>query len=154
MAQEAFPPIEDLIPHRSPMILLDRMVACGNMMAACEVDIQPGIQFSNDNDVPPYVGIEYMAQAIAAFSGFQRRSEGLPVEIGFLIGAAKFTSFCSSFRFGQTLLVEVVHTWGGDQLAQFECGIKDARTEELLQKASLSVFHPEDGAEFLKGLKQ
>jgi predicted hotdog family 3-hydroxylacyl-ACP dehydratase len=138
-----FPPLEQLLPHRQPMILLTRMVEATATTAACEVDIGPDTQFCDGGIVATYVGIEYMAQAVAAFSGFHRHHSGQPIEVGFLISVPKFKSYNQSFRLGQTLRVEVAHTWGESQLARFKCAIKDAKNGELLQQAELSVFKPE-----------
>ena len=144
MSPLTFPPLTDLLPHRPPMLLLDRMVAAGETHAVCEVLIRADGPFCEAAGVPAYVGIDYMAQTVAAYSGWQRRSAGQPIEIGFLLGTPQFQSFCDWFRLGQTLRVEVTHTWGDDQLARFGCTISDAQTGALLQQADLSVFKPTD----------
>jgi predicted hotdog family 3-hydroxylacyl-ACP dehydratase len=154
MAQMTFPSLEQLLPHRQPMILLTRMVEAAMRTAACEVDIGPETQFFDGEGVAAYVGIEYMAQAVAAFSGFQRHCSNQPIEVGFLIGVPKFKSHCQSFRLGQTLRVEVAHTWGESQLARFACAIKDAQNGTLLQEAELSVFKPEGLDTILQGLNR
>ena len=139
-----FPPLDQLLPHRQPMILLTRMVGAGTTIGVCEVEIGPETLFCEGEGVAAYVGIEYMAQAVAAYSGYQRRCQGLPIEVGFLLGAPKFTSHCRAFLPGQTLRVEVAHVWGESQLACFECTITDAQTGALLQQAQLCVFKPEN----------
>ena len=144
MSALTFPPLTELMPHRPPMLLLDRLVAAGETHAACEVGLRADGPFCGAAGVPAYVGIEYMAQTVAAFSGWQRRCAGQPIEIGFLLGTPQFQSFCDGFRIGQTLRVEVTHVWGGDQLARFSCTISDAQTGALLQQADLSVFKPTD----------
>lgn len=147
-----FPPLEQLLPHRQPMILLTRMVEATGTTAACEVDIGPATQFCDGESVAAYVGIEYMAQAVAAFSGFHRHCDRQPIEVGFLISVPKFKSYSQSFRLGQTLRVEVAHVWGERQLARFHCGIRDAQTGDLLQEAELSVFKPETLDTLVQGL--
>jgi predicted hotdog family 3-hydroxylacyl-ACP dehydratase len=154
MAKMTFPPMEQLLPHRQPMILLTRMVEAGAVTSVCEVDITPNTQFCDGEGVAAYVGIEYMAQAVAAFSGYQRHNNNQSIEVGFLLGAPKFKSHCRQFRLGQTLRVEVAHVWGESQLARFECAIKDAQTGELLQQAELSVFKPENLDTILQGLNK
>jgi predicted hotdog family 3-hydroxylacyl-ACP dehydratase len=149
-----FPPLQQLLPHRPPMILLTRMVEATATTAACEVDIGPDTQFCGGEGVAAYIGIEYMAQAVAAFSGFQRHCNGQPIEVGFLISVPKFKSCIQSFRLGQTLRVEVAHTWGESQLARFQCVIKDPQNGTLLQEAELSVFKPESLDTILQGLNR
>jgi predicted hotdog family 3-hydroxylacyl-ACP dehydratase len=154
LAQVNFPPMENMLPHRRPMILLDRMVEAGNDGATCVVDIRPGIPFAEEDGVPGHVGLEYMAQTVGALAGFHRWKAGLPVEVGFLIGAPKFQSSCAKFTFGQTLRVEAVRVWGESQLARCECSVKDARTDETLQQSSLSVYQPENLETFLNEQKK
>ncbi len=149
-----FPPLEELMPHRRPMILLDRLVEAGETTAICEVDIRAGVPFSDATGVPSYVGIEYMAQTIAVFSGCQRRNKGEPIEVGFLLGTPRFTSYCAVFQFGTTLRVQVTHVWGEQQLARFECSIQNAQTGQLLQKADLSVFKPQNMDAIMQGLNK
>jgi predicted hotdog family 3-hydroxylacyl-ACP dehydratase len=154
MVQMTFPPLEQLLPHRSPMILLTRMVESTATTAACEVDIRPETQFCDGESVAAYVGIEYMAQAIGAFSGFQCRRNGQPIEVGFLISVPEYRSYHPSFKVGQTLRVEVTHAWGENQVARFQCTIKDAQNGKLLQQAELSVFKPESLDTMLQGLNR
>ncbi len=144
MSALTFPLLTELMPHCPPMLLLDRMVEAAETRAVCEVVIRADGPFCGDAGVPTYVGIEFMAQTVAAYSGWQRRRAGLPIEIGFLLGTPQFQSFCDSFRVGQALHVEVTHVWGADQLARFAGVIKDAHTGVRLQQADLSVFKPTD----------
>ena len=153
MSALTFPPLTELMPHRPPMLLLDRMVAAGETHAVCEVELRADGPFGGAEGVPAYVGIEYMAQTVAAFSGWQRRCAGQPIEIGFLLGTREFQSFCDGFQVGQTLRVEVTHVWGGDQLARFNCTISDAQTGALLQQADLSVFKPTDLRDVLEKME-
>jgi predicted hotdog family 3-hydroxylacyl-ACP dehydratase len=154
MAEITFPSLDLLLPHRQPMILLTRMIEAEELRAACEVDIRPSLPFALADEMPAFVGIEYMAQSVAAFNGFKRYRTGQPIEVGFLLGTPKLTSFCKAFAFGQTLRIEVAHVWGEAQLARFECCIKDAKTGELLQQADLTVFKPENFDSFLNNLNK
>jgi predicted hotdog family 3-hydroxylacyl-ACP dehydratase len=151
--QISFPPLEQLVPHRYPMILLDRMVEFGAGCGAFEIDIHERSPFLSREAVPSYVGLEYMAQAIAAYSGYQRYRLGKTIEVGFLLGAPKFTSYCRQFCIGQSLRIEVQHVWGETQLARFACAIRAAGSRELLQQAELSVFRPTSLDDILRSLK-
>lgn len=153
MSALTFPPMIELLRHRAPMLLLDRLVEAGKNHAVCEVVIRADGPFCGDTGVPVYVGIEYMAQTVAAYSGWQRSCTGHPIEIGFLLGTPQFQSFCDEFRVGQTLRVKVTHVWGDDQLVRFGCTISDAHTGALLQQADLSVFKPTDLRAALEKLK-
>jgi predicted hotdog family 3-hydroxylacyl-ACP dehydratase len=149
MAAAPYPPIEQLLPHRSPMILLDRMVDATEMGSTCEVTIRPEILFLESAGVPAFVGLEYMAQAVAAYGGYKAYLAGEPVTVGFVLGTPLFKTSCQFFAVGQTLQIQVTHIWGDHELMQFHCVIQDACTGELLQQAELNVFRPKDIQSYL-----
>ncbi len=54
--------------------------------------------------VPAYVGIEFMAQSVAAWSLHTMRwKNGTTPPIGFLLGSRRYKSLCDEFTQGQTL---------------------------------------------------
>lgn len=137
-------PIEDLIPHRPPMILVDRMLAYLDGGAICEVTIRQDHVFMVAEGVPAYIGMELMAQTLAAMNGYQARIEGRPMDVGFLLGTPRLQSDIGYFKIGQRLRIEVRSVWGDDELRQFDCLIADAETEVVLQKATVNAFVPKD----------
>jgi predicted hotdog family 3-hydroxylacyl-ACP dehydratase len=151
MAAIRYPPIEQLLPHRAPMMLLDRMIDATATTCTCEVTITPQTLFSEAAGVPAFVGLEYMAQAVAAYGGYKAHLAGEPIGLGFLVGAPQFKTDCQFFRCGQTLRIQVSHIWGGNKLMRFHGTIQDALTENLLQQADLTVFKPQEEALYLHG---
>jgi predicted hotdog family 3-hydroxylacyl-ACP dehydratase len=65
-----FPDIAELLPHDAPMILVDRLIDVQEESVHCQVDIgEHQLFFDNESKTTPaYVGIEFMAQSIAAWS--------------------------------------------------------------------------------------
>ena len=152
MAAMQYPPLEQLLPHRSPMILLDQMIDATAMGSTCEVTIGPQTLFVESGGVPAFVGLEYMAQAIAAYGGYKSYLAGEPIAIGFLLGTPELRTYCQFFNCGQTLQIQVTHVWGERELMQFHCTIQDALTGKLLQQAELNVFKPQDLQLYLDGV--
>ncbi|MGE3538580.1 MAG: 3-hydroxylacyl-ACP dehydratase [Candidatus Tectimicrobiota bacterium] len=144
MATMCYPPIEQLLPHRPPMILLDRLVQVTAGTSTCEVTIRPESLFLEPSGMPSFVGLEYMAQAVAAYGGYQAYLAGEPVAVGFLLGTSALQSACQFFDLGQTLWIQVTHVWGDHELMQFHCTITDAASGRPLQEADLNVFKPKD----------
>ena len=142
MTVEAYPPLEQLLPHRSPMILIDRLVEANGQEGTCEVTITPHSMFLEASGVPAFVGIEYMAQTIAAYGGYQSYLANEPVPVGLLMGTRRLESYCQFFALGQTLRIHVMHVWGKHELMRFRCTITSATTGTLLQHAELNVFKP------------
>jgi predicted hotdog family 3-hydroxylacyl-ACP dehydratase len=151
MAAVQYPPIEQLLPYRPPMILIDRMIEVTSTGSTCEVTIGPQTLFIEPRGVPAFVGLEYMAQAVAAYGGYKAYLAGGPMAIGFLLGTPQLKTYCQFFDCGQTLQIQVAHVWGDNELMQFHCTIQDAPTGKLLQQAELNVFKPQNLQSHLHG---
>jgi predicted hotdog family 3-hydroxylacyl-ACP dehydratase len=152
MAAVQYPPIEQLLPHRAPMILIDRMIDATNTASICEVTIGPQTLFIEPGGVPAFVGLEYMAQAVAAYGGYKSYLAGEAIAVGFLLGTPQLKTYCQFFDCGQTLQIQVTYVWGNNELMQFHCTIQDASTGTLLQQAELNVFKPRDLQSYLHGI--
>ncbi len=135
--------IEQVLPHAHPMILLSRFIEAGIDYAVCEVDISPLCAFyqSELQAVPAYVGIEYMAQTIAAYAGANALQQGAKVQVGFLLGCRKYSPELSHFTQGAVLRVKATKVVMDESgLSVFDCQISmDGQT---LVTANLNVFQP------------
>jgi predicted hotdog family 3-hydroxylacyl-ACP dehydratase len=122
------------------MVLLDRVLSVDEERLCAEVAIRPDSLFSVDGGVGAWVGLEYMAQAIAAYGGYGSRSRGEPVKIGFLLGARRYECARPRFAVGSVLTVSVriLHSHNG--LASFECCIDD--NDGRAATANVTVFQP------------
>ena len=69
----SLPAIETLLPHQAPMLLLDRLCAADAQQARCETRIgaRHALLLDGEGNLPGWVGIELMAQTIAAWAGMQ-----------------------------------------------------------------------------------
>lgn len=143
-------PIEELIPHRAPMILVDRLLDYSDKRAVCEILIHRKHVFLTPDGVPAHIGMEMMAQTLAAMNGYQSRIEGRPPDVGFLLGTPKLETQTPFFKVGMLLKVSVELVWGDDELRQFQCKIEDSVTEEVLQTATVNAFVPNDLEGYLK----
>jgi predicted hotdog family 3-hydroxylacyl-ACP dehydratase len=145
-------PIADIVPQADSMSLLSRAVEGDDTSIVVEADITPDCLFHEGPGVGGWVGIEYMAQAIAAWAGWRARLRGEPPHIGFLLGTRRYECSRPYFRSGETLRIEATQLlWADSGLGQFECSI--AVDGEQVANAALTVFEPPDAAAFLKGEK-
>jgi len=137
-----YPPLEQLLPHRPPMILIDQLVAVSGQGGTCEVTVTSHSMFLEASGVPAFVGIEYMAQSVAAYGGYQSYLANEPIAVGLLLGTRRLELYCQFFELGQTLRIHVVHVWGKHELMRFRCTITSVAEGTLLQQAELNVFKP------------
>ena len=144
------PPIASLIPHAGPMILLDRVLEVDAQQLTAEVVIRTDALFCEQNRVGGWVGIEYMAQAIAALAGWNAKQKNEPVRIGFLVGTRQYTSHTPWFRVGETLHIHIQREIDSDNgVSAVSCRIT-APDGLLHASAMLTVFQPDNLEEFLK----
>jgi len=137
-------PITDYLPHRPPMVLLDRLVEAAESRVVCEVTLQVDSPYCDGAAVPGWVGVEYMAQTVGVLVGWRALAKQLPVKVGFLVGTRQYQSHVPQFHVGDVLRVtaneELVAENG---LAMMHCKLHDV-TGTLLAEASLLVFQPDD----------
>jgi len=141
--------IEEVVPHRQDMCLLDRILRWDQDGIEAELVVPEAGLFIEDGAVPAWVGIEYMAQAIAAWAGCRARTAGNPPQLGFLLGSRRYTSMRSSFPSGTRLQVQArCELLGDNGLGMFACRILAG--EEEWAVANVSVFEPADSMAYLE----
>jgi predicted hotdog family 3-hydroxylacyl-ACP dehydratase len=114
------------------------------------VRIRPDSLFGSVNGVGAWVGLEYMAQSIAAFAGYTASLRGEAVKPGFLLGARRYECTLPMFSPGSLLRVHVRRLLQSDNgLGSFQCRIE--HEEQEVATATLTVFQPADAAGFIKG---
>lgn len=150
MTVATYPPLAQLLPHQPPMILIDRLLEANAREALCEVTITSQSLFLETAGVPAFVGIEYMAQSIAAHIGYQHYLADEPITLGLLMGTRRVEMCCAFFALGQTLRIHVAHVWGKLELKRFRCTITALTTEALLQQAELHIFKPNSIPSYLE----
>jgi predicted hotdog family 3-hydroxylacyl-ACP dehydratase len=137
--------IEALLPHRPPMVLIDRALGLDGEWFVAEVDIRPECALYDGAGVPAYAGIEYMAQAVAAYAGAEGRELGGAVHVGMLLGTREYLCAEPAFPLGQRLQVrvrKVLHQPGG--ISAMDCRILDKADGRELAQAQLTVVQVED----------
>lgn len=148
-----FPDVASLVPHQAPMILIDNLITVDENSIHCQVFIGEKSQFfeSKTARVGAWVGIEYMAQTISAWSGYQSFLKGEKSPIGFLLGSRRYNSIPPFFEKGTTLDIYAEKLLENEGMGVFACSIKCAEKE--LANAQLNVFVPntQQLEEMLKG---
>ncbi|MBC3880913.1 hotdog family protein [Undibacterium sp. LX40W] len=149
----AYPAIRTLVPHQDPMVLLDEVIAADADSLCAKVRIHAESLFFDGEGVGAWVGIEYMAQAIAAHAGYLAHTKGEPIKVGFLLGTRRFETKTPRFTLGSNLHIQVHCSLQSDNgLGAFECNIVDCEApNENLASATITVFQPHDAKDFLQG---
>jgi predicted hotdog family 3-hydroxylacyl-ACP dehydratase len=131
--------IGDLLPHGREMTLIDRLVEYTPQRSVATLTIMSSSRFSLPTGVPAWVGIEYMAQAIAAHAGYEARLRGEPLAVGFLLGTRDYRSEVGEFPLGVTLTITVEPLLADGRLGAFRCVIA---ADANLAAAVVNVYRP------------
>jgi len=144
------PAIRALLPHAGQMVLLDRVLAVDEETLCAEVRLHAGSMLAGEGGVGAWVGIEYMAQAIAAHAGWLAQQRGEPVKVGVLLGARNYASSLGCFPRNGVLKVHVRRLLMADNgLGAFDCRIDVDGGAAGVATAVVTVFQPEDFNQFL-----
>jgi predicted hotdog family 3-hydroxylacyl-ACP dehydratase len=135
----SMPDIRSLVPHAGPMVLLDRVISADEDSLCAEIGIRSDNLFCGPDGVGAWVGIEYMAQAIAAWAGYTAQ----------LRGTRRYECSRPIFVLGSVLRVHVQRLFQNDNgLGSFECRIDDIRGP--LATATVTVFQPPNVVDFFQ----
>ena len=100
--------VAEVIPHTGSMILLDRIIVYDEQSLEAELTVRNGDELLGDEEwVPAWVGIEYMAQTIAAYAGVMAKLADEGIRLGFLLGTRQYRSNVPAFKVGLLLRVKV-----------------------------------------------
>ena len=148
---DALPPIADLVPHSGAMCLLDSVLEIGEEHLIARITPDRQDPFANDHGIPGWVGLEWLAQAIAAWSGRAAREAGGEPRIGFLLGSRHYHCDVEHFVFDSPVEVKVELDYRADNgLGAFRGELRDTEDRRLAH-ATLNVFQP-DSAETLSAM--
>lgn len=142
-------PLAELLPHAGDMILIDSISSFDDEQIYTRLTVKPDGLFNlPDGSLPAWVGIELMAQSVAAFAGCHARQKGNPVELGFLLGTRKFECNVQAFPAGSELTVHGLRSLEDDNgMGVFECHIDGAG---IHASARLNVFRPPQVNQYLQ----
>ena len=132
--------VAELLPHDGKMVLLDRVVAYDQESLVAEVMVRDDGLFGDGKTIPAWIGIEYMAQTVAAHGGMMCHLAGKPVNLGFLLGTRRYTSHISDFTVGTQLTVKVNRLVEDQGLGVFICQILG---DGIDISAKLNVYQPD-----------
>lgn len=126
------------------MLLLDRVIEASRLHAVAETTITRNSSFYRAGQgVPAWVGIEYMAQAVAVLGGVQALEDSDPVPMGYLLGTRHYRCAVPWFDDGFVLRVRCEEeVMDGNGLGAFNCQIAVGPFEinDVVAQSRLTVY--------------
>ena len=143
--------IDEVLPHAGGMLLLDELLELGEEFITCAVRVRAHTRFCDGvNGVPAWVGLEYMAQTMCAYSGVEEVRAGLPPSIGLLLGTRRYESEVEWFGLGSDLVVRAdLQLRDENNLVAFQCAIHEGG--RLLARGDVKAYRPRDVMAVIRG---
>jgi predicted hotdog family 3-hydroxylacyl-ACP dehydratase len=143
--------IAAILPHAGPMRLLDELRDHGPDHVTCGVTIQPQTMFCDGaHGVPAWVGLEYMAQTVCAFSGIEEVRAGRLPSIGLLLGSRAYDSQVEWFAPGANLSIRAdLLLRDESDLVAFDCSIHEG--DRMLARGDVKAYRPKDVLAVIRG---
>jgi predicted hotdog family 3-hydroxylacyl-ACP dehydratase len=140
--------VADLVPHRGSMSLLDSIDEYGEDWLRASLTTRSDSAFADANGIPGWVGLEYMAQAAAAFGGIEQAQRGEQASIGLLIGSRYYRCMQQLIPFGTRLIVEArLALRDAEDFAAYDCSLSAAGAR--IAECTLKAYRPRDIRPFL-----
>ncbi len=140
-----------LIPHRGESILIDRVIE--HDAESTTTRIITGSQswlVREDSSIAPWIGVEYMAQSIAAHEGILARKAGHAPPLGFLVSVVAFELHERELQCGERLEVRTTRVRGrpGLGVLSHSCTLYRAGAESaVIATGRLSISIPKAGSD-------
>jgi predicted hotdog family 3-hydroxylacyl-ACP dehydratase len=144
-------PIEAIIPHRGTMLLIDGVNAFSEETLSARATVHADAWYADaQGAMPAWIGIELMAQTIAAHVALLAMRGGGRARPGVLLGSRSYKALQPSFAGGAQLLVHATELLRSEEgHGAYECTIHDG--DVCCAEAVIKVFQPADFQSFIEG---
>ncbi|MDF7649766.1 hotdog family protein [Pantoea sp. Acro-805] len=142
-----FLPVSQYLPHRAPMLLLDRVLQVTEDSVVCEVTVNNlGVLapfLTAQGELPAWYGVEIMAQTVGVWSGFHARQRGdKDIRPGMLLGGRGYRATAPSFAANSRLRVAMHLLMRDDKLGSFEGEIRSQ--DKVIASGRLNTYQPDE----------
>ncbi|KAB0643706.1 hotdog family protein [Burkholderia latens] len=143
--------VTDVLPHRGTMLLLDAIERCSATGIEVTAIARRDAWYADGNGaMPAWIGIELMAQAIAAHVGLLAAHAGGRAKPGVLLGANRYVAHRPAFGADTVLRIMARELLRGDEgHGAYECAIHAEGA--CFAEAVVKVYQPDDFQSFIEG---
>lgn len=134
--------VRPFVPHDGAMCLLDTLLDYDADGATVEVTPRDSDLFVEDGAIPAWVGLEWMAQGVAAWAGAWAHVDGAPPPPGFLIASRRYHAYVDNFALDEPVHVQVTREFVADNGVRTFTGMLSTVAGQCLAEGRLSIFQP------------
>lgn len=141
----------ELLLHSGDMLLLDHIVSFNTESTVAEFTPRADAWYADSaGRMPVWLGMELMAQTIAAHVGLLKQAQGQAPKQGVLLGTRRYQASQASLAPDETLQITVSVAYRDDSgLGAYDCVIHYRGA--TIVESTLKVYEPEDFPSFLQG---
>lgn len=123
------------------MVLIDEILSHDrDAGTTARLSINPTALFAGGDGIPGWVGIEYMAQCVAAHGGCEARERDAEPAIGYLLGTRRYDCKLPVFPFGSVLTVRAEPLFVEGGMGAFHCTLE--MDGEIVASATINAYSP------------
>ena len=135
------------LPHASPMLLLDWLIAVTDEQVHCQVSTRPdGVLapfLTPQGELPAWFGVEIMAQTVGVWSGWHASQGGATlIQPGMLLGGRGWKADQPHFPANATLDITMTLLMRDDRMGSFEGEIRHG--VQRLACGRLNTYQPNE----------
>jgi len=132
--------LEDLLPHRGDMLLLEKVLEVDTEHAVTLSRVHTSWPMVDEQGVDPLILVELAAQTAGVCNGLDRiQSKGLDSEkMGWLVGIKKTEFFTQSLAFGCEIKTSAENTYNFENLREVSCELH--LENKLICRCTLQLF--------------
>lgn len=135
----SFPHPDAFMPHRAPMLFVDRLLHHDGRRAVVEKTFRVDDPFVEDGKVSAFIALELFAQGAAAHFGYAALRSGILTSSGALLGTRGIDLEVPVLEVGRTLEVHVEQVLSMPPAAQYACRLLDAASGATLASGTINV---------------
>lgn len=141
-----YQPPQAYLPHRSPMLLLESVIAITDDSAHCQTGVNTGGVLapflSAKGELPAWYGVELMAQTIGVWSGWHQLQGGENgIALGLLLGVREYHCPYPVFPAAALLDIKISLLIRDTQFGSFEAEILYA--DQRLAQGRINTYQPD-----------
>lgn len=132
--------LEDLLPHREDMLLIDDVLEVDASSALTEAIVDKSYPMVDGEGVPPLIMVELAAQTAGVCNGLARiKKEGKDSsKMGWLVGVKRAQFSVGSIALGSRLLIRSENSHEFDMLREVSCSVH--QDDELIGELTLQLI--------------
>lgn len=132
--------LEDLLPHRGHMLLVEQVLEVDCQHALTLSRVSPDWPMADENGVDPLILIELAAQSAGVCNGWDRiQTKGLDSDQrGWLVGIKKTELFIDTLPFGGEIITSAANSYNYENLREVCC--EQCMDDRLIGRSTLQLF--------------